>query len=231
MDADDPEQRIAELLRELAEAKAAARPDSGDDRADRYAQALLEGLRTGKSSATGPPGADMAQLREALLRAAADAGMSEAQIDDALQHGTVTVRKGHSVIYQGQGRPQDFDPAPRDKRSGATRVAAIVGRVGALLGVCVGAGAVLTTYFSSSALWMSTFVCRSPYQLAHSTSRFSYKPGQAGKIGGFRCVGASGSYAVNQWAVMGLQSLAAALVVCAVAGAVLLIRRGLRSPS
>jgi len=39
----------------------------------------------------------MSQLREAFLRAAADAGMSQAQLDDALQHGKVNIKTGHSV--------------------------------------------------------------------------------------------------------------------------------------
>jgi hypothetical protein len=37
MYADDPEKRIAELERQLAQAKAAARRDEGDEHAHRYA--------------------------------------------------------------------------------------------------------------------------------------------------------------------------------------------------
>jgi|GEM_PF-1619984 len=138
MDQDDPEKRIAELERQLAEQKriaelerqlaeakaAAAREnpaveqpaqffpsqvgagqDSVDEHARRYAETLWEGLRTGGPSASGP---EIAQLREALMRAAADAGMSHAQINDALQHAHVTIKTGHSVVYPGQGGPQNF---------------------------------------------------------------------------------------------------------------------------
>ena len=61
----------------------------------------MEGLRTG-----GPSGSEMADLRAALMRAATDAGMSEAQINDALQHARVTMRTGHSVVYPPQDGPQ-----------------------------------------------------------------------------------------------------------------------------
>jgi hypothetical protein len=58
----------------------------------------------------------MAQLRNAFMRAAVDAGMSEADIKDALQHAHVTIKTGHSVVYPGQGGPQDFSS---DAGSGA----------------------------------------------------------------------------------------------------------------
>ncbi len=51
MNADDPEARIAELERQLADAKAAAGQDA-DERARQYAQSLWEGLRSGGQ----PPG-------------------------------------------------------------------------------------------------------------------------------------------------------------------------------
>ena len=118
MNQDDPEERIRELER-LAEAKAAAgdhhaveqRPQivdrqvgagqgAVDEDARRHAEALMEGLRTG-----GPSAPEVADLRAAIMRAAADAGMSEAQINDALQHAHVTIQTGHSVVYPAQGDP------------------------------------------------------------------------------------------------------------------------------
>src|SRR5262245_33341271 len=100
---DDPEKRIAELERQLAEqkriaelerqladAKAAARQDhpaeqppqfsapqpvagqdAVDEHARRLAEALRESMRTGQSR-----GPDVAQLQEALTRAAVESGLS-----------------------------------------------------------------------------------------------------------------------------------------------------------
>ena len=258
---DDPEKRIAELERQLAEAKAAARGqqfveqpaghDDADDRARRHAQALWDGLRTGAPTGPdGPSGPDIAQLREALMRAAADAGMSQAQINDVLQNGRVTIKTGHSVVYSGQGGPQDYAApagvvsqsafpgtgfgrqtgvgyqAQRRKLVGADRFGAIVGVIGLVLGVCVGGAAALTALVPSSALWMSGLVCRSPYHLVPSTSNYSYKPGQSGTSVTFQCVGDTGSYELNTYALMGIQSLAALVVLFGVGAVVVLLRRG-----
>jgi hypothetical protein len=35
------------------------------------------------------------------MRAAAQAGLSQQQIDDVLQHGNVTIKVGHSIVYPG----------------------------------------------------------------------------------------------------------------------------------
>lgn len=51
----------------------------------------------------------MAQLREPFLRAAADAGMSRAQMHDAFQHAHVTIKTGRSAVYPGRGGPQSID--------------------------------------------------------------------------------------------------------------------------
>jgi transposase len=268
---DDPEKRIAELERQLAEVKATLRgaqgvtqppqfsdaqtgaaPDSADERARRHAQALWDGLRSSQPSGPDEPsGPEIAQLREALMHAAAAAGMSQAQIDDVLQRGQVTIKSGHSVVYSGQDGPQHFGgtPAgvdyhsaypqtglrqqagmsyqrPRRKLSGADRVGAIVGMIGGMLGLCVGGAAALTAVFPSTAMWMSGIVCRSPYHLASSTSRYSYKPGQSGTSVNYQCISdAAGWYEVNTFAIIGLQSLLAAFIVCAVVGVVRLIRR------
>ncbi|ORV85971.1 hypothetical protein AWC11_18895 [Mycobacterium interjectum] len=121
MDADDPEKRIAdlerqlaeqkriaELERQLAEAKAAAGQDT-DDRARQYAQSLWEGLRSGGPVAPGGPSApEMAQHREAFMQAAAQAGLSPEQIDNIFKHGKATFKVGHSVVYSGQGVTGDY---------------------------------------------------------------------------------------------------------------------------
>ena len=190
------------------------------------------------------------------MRAAADAGMSRAQINDALQHARVTVKTGHSVVYPGQGSRQDFGAAlagvrpqpafpadarlagqawsrpqrPQRKLRGANRFGAIVGVVGGAIGLCVGGAAAVTTVFPSSALWMSGIVCRSPYHLAYNTSHYSYRPGQSGTSASFQCVSSESSYNVNDFVLMGLQSLLAAFVLCVVLGVGVLMRRLLRKP-
>jgi hypothetical protein len=288
MHEDDPEERIAELERELAaqrriaelerqlaEAKAtagenyaqeqpaqnfAAPTGTGQDRPDeharRYAEALLEGLRRGGTPVPdGPSGPEMAGLREALKRAAAGAGMSEAQINDALQHATITVKSGHAVVYPEHGGARDFGgqsgfaPAPAFPREAAfisqgqgdlgrqqprrTRYEAvdfgrIVGWMGGAIGVCVGGAAALTALLPSSALWTSVILCGGPNQLMSNTSHYSYGPGSSGSNVSFQCVDVDGAYDVNFFAIMGLQSLLIALVVGAAVAARGLIRRLLR---
>jgi hypothetical protein len=262
---DDPGKRIAELERQLAELKASLRgdhaarqpgagADGADERAQRHAQALWDGLRTGQPSGPdGPSGPEIAQLREALMHAAAAAGMSQAQINDALQHGQVTIKTGHSVVYPGQDGPQHVGSAtgfgsqstysrggfgrqagvshqrPQRKLVGADRFGAVAGVIGGMLGLCVGGSAALTAVFPSTALWMSGIVCRSPYHLATSTSRYSYKPGQSGTSVNYRCVSDTSWYDVNAFAIVGLQSLLAAVILCGIVVVVFLVRRRVQS--
>ena len=261
---EDPEKRIAELERQLAELKAAlranppqfsdaqtgARQADADERARRKAQALWEGLWSGETlGPDGPSGPELAQFREAMRRAAADAGISPEKISDALRRGNVTIKTGHSVVYSGPDGPQHFGtttnmgaptahpqpglgshagfdrPQPRRKLSGANRFGAIVGMLAGVLGLCVGGAATMTALFPSSALWMSGIVCRSPYRLVSSTSKYSYKPGQSGTSVSYRCVSDTGWYDVSAYAVMGLQALVAALIVGAVVAVVRVLRR------
>jgi hypothetical protein len=281
---DDPEQRIAELERQLAaqkriaelerqlaEAKASAGEnyagensdaptgaghDGPDEHARRYAQALLEGLRSGGTpGADGPSAPEMAGLREALARAAAGAGMSEAQINDALQHATITVKSGHSVVYPDHGARQDFGappgvaapPAfsrvadfssqgqrdfgrqqPRRTRSGGVDLGRILGWMGGAIGVCVGGAGLLTAVLPSTALWTSVILCGGPNRLMSNTSHYSYRPGSSGSNTTFQCVGADGAYDVNVFAIMGLQCLLIGLVAGAAVAAGGLIRSLLR---
>jgi hypothetical protein len=197
----------------------------------------------------------MAQLREALARAAAEAGMSEAQINDALQHGSVTIKSGHSVVYPGHGGPQNFGAPPgvapppgyppeagfssqaefgrsqpRRRLFGANRFGAIAGAGGMGIGICLGGAAVLTAVFPSSALWTSTIVCGGPNQLMSNTSHYSYRPGQSGSSVSFQCVGENGSYGASFFAILLLQCLVIALVLCAAVALFVVIRRLLRRP-
>ncbi|WP_156623099.1 hypothetical protein [Mycobacterium sp. 1164966.3] len=269
MTEDDAERRIAELERQLAELKAAhrehhpgpSRPstdaqsagEDGNERARRRAEALWEGLRTGAPAGPdGPSRPEIAQLREAFMRAATDAGMSQTQIDDVLQNGRVTIKTGHSVVYSDPIGQQRFSGAadaastsahrqtlgrqtwvgsqrPRSRFTGADRLGAIVGIIGGAIGLCVGGTAALTAIFPSTALWMSGIVCRSPYHLVASTSSYSYKPGQSGTSVNYRCISAAGWYDVNAFAIIGLQSLLAAILLCGVAVVVRQIRRRAQS--
>lgn len=268
---DDPEKRIAELERQLAEVKAALRghrsaepppqstdaqtggEDGADERGRRHAEALWESLRTGAPSGPdGPSRPEIAQLREAFMRAAADAGMSQTQINDVLQNGRATIKTGHSVVYSNQGGPQRFGAAagagspsgyrqafgqqtwhgaqrPRSRHTGPDRFGAIVGMIGGAIGLCIGGAAALTAMFPSTALWMSGIVCRSPYHLVTSTSSYSYKPGQSGTSVNYRCVGDAGWYDVSAFAIIGLQSLLAAAILGGVALIVRLILRRARN--
>jgi uncharacterized membrane protein YgdD (TMEM256/DUF423 family) len=271
MNSDDPEdriaelerqlaeqKRIAELERQLAEAKAARQgqvgwqaPNSfdaqatagrgGEDRAHEYAEALWEGLRSGGTAGPGGPSEpELAQHREAFMRAAAQAGLSPEQIDNIFKHGKATIKVGHSVVYSGQGAAPNYSapgfwagtgPAPglaeqvvsrrqaaggrrrpSGTRSWGDRIAAIVGA----LGLCIGAAAALTAMMPASALWMSPFVCDDEYQLAHNVS--------------FQCVGATGSYDVNSMTIATFQTLGCALVLGVAVTVGLMIWRSFRRP-
>jgi hypothetical protein len=261
MDSDDPEdriaelerqlaeqKRIAELERQLAEAKAARQaqtgwqaphvPDaqatagwSGEDRARQYAEDLWEGLRSGGTAGPGGPSEpEMAQHREAFMRAAAQAGLSQEQIDNIFKHGKATIKVGHSVVFSGQGAAPNYSAPPgfaeqfgsghkaaRDgrrpwgTRSRGDRIGAIVGA----LGLCIGAAAALTATMPASALWMSPLVCDDEYQLAHNVS--------------FQCVDATGSYDVNSMTIGTYQTLLCALVLGAAVAIGVAIWRGIRS--
>jgi hypothetical protein len=260
MDADDPEsriaelerqlaqqQRIAELERQIAEAKAATgrefaegQPPSNaqadavqdaDQRARQYAQAMWEGLQSGTAWPGGPSQPEMAEHREAFLRAAAQAGLSPEQIDDIFKHGKATFKVGHSVVYSGgdgtgynppsdvaRGSSLSWQAPPRQRarfggRGGRMRGADLVGAILGLLGICVGGAAALTAAIPSSALWMSSLVCSSGYHLAYGTSNYSYKPGQSGTSVSFECINDADSYSPSWFVIDLFQSLMVALVV------------------
>jgi hypothetical protein len=270
MDADDPEsriaelerqlaeqKRIAELERQLAEAKAARQAQvgwqapnfsdaqatagrGGEDRAHEYAEALWEGLRSGGHAVPGGPSEpEMAQHREAFMRAAAQAGLSPEQIDNIFKHGKATIKVGHSVVYSGSGAAPNYSapagfrsgirPAPglaeqvgsRRRAAGGRRrpwgTRSWVDRIGAIvgaLGLCIGAAAALTATMPASALWMSPFVCDSGYQLAKNVS--------------FQCVGTTGAYDANSMEIGTFQTLGCAVVLSAAVAIGFMIWRSFR---
>ncbi len=265
MDADDAEKRIADLERQLAEqkriaelerqladAKAAAGQET-DDRARQFAESLWEGLRSGGPAGPGGPSApEMARHREAFMQAAAQAGLSQEQIDNVFKHGKATFKVGHSVVYSQQGaapgygavagmaRPPGFPQQVGSKRQVARgrrrpwgmrgwpdRIGAIIGA----LGICIGAAASLTATMPASAMWTSPFVCDSGYQLAYNTTNYSYQPGQSGTSVSFECVGATGSYEPSWIAIDALQTILATVVLGAAVGVGFLIWRSFRRQS
>ncbi|OBI85499.1 hypothetical protein [Mycobacterium sp. 1245805.9] len=265
MDRDDPEKRIAdlerqlaeqkriaELERQLAEAKAAAGQNpgegqspsffsvqtgtsqGGDERARQYAESLWEGLRSGGPAGPGgPSGPEMAQHREAFMQAAAQAGLSQEQIDNIFKHGKATFKVGHSVVYSGQGSAPEYrafsgtaPPPPyaqqvgsrhqvaqgRRRERGGSVWANRFGAIAGTIGLCVGGASALTATMPSTALWTSPIVCDSGYQLAYNTSHYSYKPGQSGTSVDFECVNGADSYDPSWFAIDALQTLAFAVI-------------------
>ena len=123
MDQQDPEQRIAELERELAQQKriaelerqlAEAKASTGDsvqqpiqvsagqmDAIDEHARRLAQALQADRSQPFGP---GAAPLREALARAVVEAGVSQEQYKDALARAGLraggTIKIGSHVVYQ-----------------------------------------------------------------------------------------------------------------------------------
>jgi len=123
MDQQDPEQRIAELERELAQQKriaelerqlAEAKASTGDpvqqpiqvsagqlDAIDDHARRLAQALQADRAQSFGP---GAAPLREALARAVVEAGLSQEQYKDVLARAGLraggTIKIGSQVVYQ-----------------------------------------------------------------------------------------------------------------------------------
>jgi hypothetical protein len=138
VDHQDPEQRIAELERQLAEQQrinelqqrlADAQAASGqpwsvnppmqsggpfpeaDQNAREYAQNLLNSLRSGNPNAV--PGLrqpDIDRLRAVFSQAASQAGISPQQLDEALKHADVNVSTSHWAFYPQQGNAAGAAP-------------------------------------------------------------------------------------------------------------------------
>jgi hypothetical protein len=232
---DDPQRRIAELERQLAEAKAAAGPEQRveqdapvsatqlgaiDEQARRLAQALQ--AERGNPFAPG-----LTPAREALSRAVVDAGLSQQQYRDVLARAGLraggTIKLGSQVVFSrcDPSDPVFLEPgvraayaAPSRKRRGAGWIGPVIAMLGGVIGLCVGGAAAVTAVIPSTALWMSPIVCRGGYEMAYNASHYSYKPGQSGTSVSFQCVGDGDYYDVNDFAVFVLQSLLFAVVLC-----------------
>lgn len=155
-------------------------------------------------------------MRGALSGVAAQAGVSPAQLDDAIRHARVTISTNHSVGYPGlTNAPQGFTqmsyglPAfgqppvgMRRSKTGRNLVGGVIG----LLGGCIGSAAALTAVFPSTALWTSAIVCGAPNQLMINTSHSSYRAGQSTNIA-FQCLIADRANRVNFLTIGALQLL------------------------
>lgn len=108
---DDPQQRIAELERQLAEAKAAAGPEQRVEQdspvsaaqlgaIDEHARRLAQALRAERGNPFAP---GLTPAREALSRAVVDAGLSQQQYRDVLARAGLraggTVKVGSQVVF------------------------------------------------------------------------------------------------------------------------------------
>jgi hypothetical protein len=272
MENDDPEariadlerqvaeqKRIAELERQLAAAKAAAGQyenaghtsqsflvqgrNAGNDRGLHYAESLLDGLRTGQPSPSGGPSADdLARIREGLASAAAQAGMSQEQLDNALRHASVTPNEGLSVVYPQQNTqfragssagPVFTSQSSFGSQRGFTRLKPsrgwtlpnVIGTVVGAIGGCVGGAAALTASLPSTALWTSAIVCGGSNKLMVNTSHYSYKPGQSGTNVDFQCLEVDGARDASFTAISALQTLVVGLALAGVLALGFLIRR------
>jgi Protein of unknown function (DUF3060) len=239
MEPDDPEKRIAELERQVAEQKRIADLErqlaEAKAAAGQHAAGQHDGGQQPAPPWAGVPGFDSPHMRDALSSAAAQAGMSQAQLDDALRRANVTINTGHSVGYPGpNSAPQGFGQMgysqtafgqPPFSRRRSMNAAGVFGGIVGLLGGCVGATAALTAVFPSTALWTSSIVCGAPNQLMINTSHYSYKPGQSGTSVDFQCLAADGAKDVSFLAIGGLQFLVVLLVFSGLLAVGYLVRR------
>ncbi len=243
------QQRIAELERQLAEAKAGADTDTRQrveppspavlQEIDEHARRLAEALRAEPGRGAAPP--ELSQLRGALADAVAAAGLTPDEYREVLRR--VGLRAGTKVTIGGQvvyNRCGPADPvflAPMlpvgyggpgftiGRTSNGSRVGMIIGILGGLAGLCIGVAAAVTALLPSTALWMSPIVCPSGYDMASSTSHYSYMPGQSGTTVSFECINGDSAYDINDFAVFALQVLLVALVVLVAGGLIWRLRR------
>jgi hypothetical protein len=202
VDRDDPEARIAELERQLADARAAAgeqrvadQPphfsvkDAPTRRRRMHRSGPRRELNLGNAfwwvvALTGPVvGVTIAFGIPALLIAIAVC---------------VVVAVGYLALERG-----NFDGEK------------IMGGLLGVMGGVAGGASVLTFTLPSSALWMSGIVCSGSHTMENRGPHF-------------QCVSDAGSHTVNILAVMGLQALLIAVVLCAVVAVGVVAQRQLR---
>jgi hypothetical protein len=252
MDQDDPEKRIAELERQLAEqkriaelehqiaqAKVAAQgqdvpmppPQPGQPTGFKGAWVSVDGGGFQQVSGQGMGAALPPQAAEQL------AGLVNNIVHQAevSGQGGITGRGGFAGQggYPGQvsfGSGQTGFPRqrPRGKLGGFPLALFITVMVPVVI-VCFAASHILVGAAPSSVQWMSGIVCDSGDQLADSSRHYTTSSGGSGKNVSFQCVSGASSYPANDFAIMGLQFLVLTVVVGGAVAAVLMWRQ-LRKP-
>jgi hypothetical protein len=249
MEQGDPEKRIAELERQLAESRAdqvVEQPRQFADPAlvavDEHACRLAQAFRDRRGRP--PDWSDLAPLRDGLMRAAADAGLSQEQYDGALARAGLkavgSVKLNGQVAYQGPtplnpfgiglqagfgGQANYRGPTPVRPpgfggQSRARKRAWLAGTI-ALVAVPSFYATIGTILIPSSSLWTSGILCSSGYRLAYDRL---YSTGSGNSVS-FRCVNGEISYDASTFGVIGLQFMLAAIVVLVVGGTGLLASR------
>ena len=219
MDQEDPEDRIAELERQLAQQKRIAElerqladakaADRADGTATGWQDPAHHATTEGHQSFEISPRLDPARFvtpEELQSEALRKIGISDSDWQAARQEAWSRRRR------------------PRKRRFGVIALTLAVA-IGPLYGVVAG----VTAALPSSALWMSGIMCSSPYHLAYHNEGYHY--GRApGFRGGFQCVSGDSSYHVNYFAISVLQTLLVVLVLFGVVAVGVLMWRRLRNP-
>lgn len=186
MNQDNPEVRIAELERQLADAKAHAR-------SSRYLRTFQPRVRMGGRNELFWW---IIALIPVLWVVAQFFGVT----------GLIAAVVAFGVVVGS------YVALTRRGLDGEKIVGGIIGALGGLFGVVT----VLNIQFPSSVLWMSGIVCSSPYGLEYDTSHYSVRPGESFSSVDYACVSGENAYGVNYFVVIGLQALLVALVLCPV---------------
>lgn len=225
----DPEARIAQLERQLADARAAARPDNS----------VTQPLRLGATHATAWPGPGAHTRGSGYPKTFQSPRNRSGRNQFVLW--IVALLPVFSVVAILLGLiglivalvvvaivVVSHVALTRRGLDGETIIGGIIGVLGGVLGGLVAVVAVLVTQFPSSVMWMSAIVCGSPYHLEYDVSHYSVRPGEHFWTTDYACVSGENAYSVDVFAIWGLQGLLVALVLSPVAAAGFLVWRRLR---
>ncbi|MFI5508680.1 hypothetical protein ACIA48_14500 [Mycobacterium sp. NPDC051804] len=208
MDQVDPEKRIAELERQLNDAKLAAGQDQAGEPPPQFSDTQPISL----------PG----------FNADGRAGQYAPPRPPTREHLTPDMHRARrNARFRAQGRAMYAQS--RRTHAGHKRRFLIIVLLNGVFGLLFLAVMVLTIGFPSSTRWMSGIVCSSPFHLEYDTSRYSYRPGQSTSTVNYECVSSEGSYDLNDSVVWALQSLFVALVLGAVGAFGFVLWRWLRN--
>lgn len=230
MTQNDPEARIAQLERQLADARASARPDNS----------VTQPLRLGATHAAAWQGPGAHAWRSGYLKTFQSRRNRSGPNQFFLW--IVALLPVFSIVALLLGLiglivaivvvavvVVSHVALTRRGLDGETIIGGIIGVLGGVLGGLVAVVAVLVTQFPSSVLWMSAIVCDSPYHLEYDVSHYSVRPGEHFWTTDYACVSGENAYNVDGFTVWGLQGLLVALVLSPAVAAGLLVWRRLRA--